>query len=77
MHLRLLTNLLFRHFDLPLRPPLHRLRPKCRISSIVRSSAASASLRFPCQFLYGADYRREWISKIRVLLKKCLKTPRR
>src|SRR5271168_1651861 len=25
MHLRLLTNFPFRHFDLPLRPPLHRL----------------------------------------------------
>src|ERR1700722_8885178 len=28
MHLRLLTNFLFRHFDLPLRPPLHRLPPQ-------------------------------------------------
>jgi hypothetical protein len=28
MHLRLLTNLSFRNFDLPLRPSLHRLPPQ-------------------------------------------------
>jgi hypothetical protein len=26
--MRLLTNFLLRHFDLPLRPPLHRLSPQ-------------------------------------------------
>jgi len=28
MHLRLLTNFSFRHFNLVLRPPLHRLAPQ-------------------------------------------------
>ena len=37
---------------------------------MIRSSAASASLRFPSEFVYRADYRRHAISKIRMRVKK-------
>ena len=72
MHLRLLTNFLFRHFDLPLRPPLPRLPPQMPHLLDDRPSAVSALLRFPSEFS-TADYRRESISKIRVLLEECQK----
>jgi hypothetical protein len=50
MHLRLLTNFSFGHFDLPLAHPCIASRSNSRISSMIRSSTASAPLRFPSEF---------------------------
>src|SRR5580704_15004881 len=73
MHMRLLTNFSLRHFHLPLRPPLQRLPPQkphlLDDPLFGRVSLLEISLRV----LYGADYRCESISKIRVLLEKCQK----
>ena len=68
MHLRLLTNFSFRHFVLPFRPPPHRLssqKPHLLDDPLFgRVGLREISLRV----LYGADYRCESNSKIRVLL---------
>src|ERR1700683_840253 len=73
MHLRLLTNFLFRHFDLPLRPPLHRLPPQMPHLLDDPLFGRVRLLEISLRVLYGADDRRESISKIRVLLEKCQK----
>ena len=73
MHLSLLTNFLFRHFDLPLRPPLHRLPPQMPHLLEDPLFGRVRLLEISLRVLYGADYRRESISKIRVLLEKCQK----
>ena len=73
MHLRLLTNFSFRHFDLPLRPPLHRLPPQKPHLLDDPLFGRVRLLEISLRVLYRADYRCESISKIRVLLEKCLK----
>src|ERR1700675_5125067 len=70
MHLRLLTNFSFRPFALPLRPPLHRLPPQMPHLLEDPLFGRVRLLEISLRVLYGVDYRRESISKIRVLLEK-------
>src|SRR5271155_5587203 len=73
MHLRLLTNFSFRNFDLPLRPPLHRHPPQKPHLLDDPLFGRVGLLEISLRVLYGADYRCESISKIRVLLRQCQK----
>src|ERR1700686_4912086 len=57
----------------PLRPPLHRLPPQMPHLLEDPLFGRVRLLEISLRVLYGADYRRESISKIRVLLEKCPK----
>ena len=70
MHVRSLTNFLFRRFDLPLRPPLHRLlteKPHLFEKPLFRSVRL---LEISIRVFYGVDYRHESISKFRASRQK-------
>ena len=65
MHVRALTNFMLRRFDLPLRPPLHRLlteKPHLFEKPLFRSVRL---LEISIRVFYGVDYRRKSISKFR------------
>jgi hypothetical protein len=68
--MRLLTNFSFRHFDLPLRPPLQRLPPQKPNLFEDPLFGRVGLLEISLRVLYRAHYRCESISKIRVLLEK-------
>jgi hypothetical protein len=70
MHTRLSTNLSFRRFDLFAGPPLHRLPPEKPHLFEKPLFGRVGPLEISLRILYGADYRDDSISKLRVLDEK-------
>jgi hypothetical protein len=66
MHTRLSTNLSFRRFDLFAGPPLHRLPPEKPHLFEKPLFGRVGPLEISLRILYGADYRDDSISKLRV-----------